>query len=100
MVEITNEEVIDEEVNDTEKEMDDISEDKTTGEVKDNTESIERVVDKIFDNLKKEYEEIKEKNKETKKPKKFKIGLFGYLTIAVVARSIVGIVGHICNRKK
>ncbi len=55
-------------------------------------ESIDHIIDAVKD--------IKMTENQKQKPKKFKIGFFGYLTIAVIIKGIVSIIKALCDRRK
>lgn len=89
MDENQNEVIDDVEVN--EKSFDDVKPDNTINTQKVIEDSIDKIVNAVKD--------IKI-NQEQQKPKKFKIGLFGYLTIALIVKCIISVVHSICNRRK
>lgn len=55
-------------------------------------ESIDHIIDAVKD--------IKMTENQKQKPKEFKIGFFGYLTIAVLIKGIVSIIKALCDRRK
>lgn len=78
--------------------MDDIKEDKAGEDI-----NIKKAVDDILESLKKEYQEIKEqqKNKQTKDSKRpFKIGICGVLTVAIIAKAVTSSIYYLTKDKK